>query len=261
MGRARLLTGGGAPGPGGSTVSTTVGGATSVTDVQGIAVTGLIDPVSDDILLSITITPPDPIGAFVGCHLYLEIPDQSATAPFTIGSSPIGGPAGITGPWTPIDLGYQAYSAANQPWQIEISAPSGIDPTVNTTCRVYAVAFSTTAENALVQANQPNPTPSQSFTLESLDAISGASATDVTALSGPISAQVLANDNSTGKLLTPVLVNVSSVPSGIKNWAYQLVVTMGTADPTNPANQRVVSQPMRAAGNVPSGTDGISVNH
>src|SRR5581483_5531353 len=68
-------------------------------------------------------------------------------------------------------------------------------------------------------------------------------------------------DNSTGKLLRPVLVDVASVPNNIPGWCYRLVLTLAGQDPTNPANQRVVTGIETTTGPVPSGTDGITTPH
>jgi hypothetical protein len=40
-----------------------------------IAVTGFIDPVSNTFTLSVNVTPPATLGTFIGCDLFLEIPE------------------------------------------------------------------------------------------------------------------------------------------------------------------------------------------
>jgi hypothetical protein len=226
-----------------------------------ISVTGFIDPVSNTFTLSVNVVPPTTLGTFIGCHLYLEIPDQSSGTPFKIGTSAIGDGSGLTGPWFYIDLGQFPFSES-EPWVITGPAPASLDATQDIPCRLYANPYSTIYEPPLVQANQAGPSPNQTFTLVSLASGSPTSGTNVTSVAGPIVATVLSPVNVSGKLQTPVLVDVSSVPNTIPGWAFQLVVTYGTADPTVAANQFVVSSVQNQAGPVqPSAADGISVPH
>ena len=235
-------------------------------DVTAITVTGFIDPVSAAITLSVGVTPPATIGTFIGCHVYGEFPDQSSGTPLVLGTSALGGSAGLTGPWVPIDCGKQVYVASQQPWTITVPAPPGIDPTVNTPCRVYAVAFSTSTENKLVQANQSSPSPSQTFTLVSLASGTPTAGTNITTLTVASGAQVgivataLAPVNVTGKLQTPVEVLVTDTPT-VPGWCFELVFTFFGQDPTVAANQYVLSGIETQAGPVQAGADGISVPH
>jgi hypothetical protein len=234
-------------------------------DVTGIVVTGFIDPVSAAITLSVGVTPPVG-GTFIGCHVYLEDPDQSSVPAFTVGVTALGGTAAVVGTWLPIDCGDQVYIAPQQPWTITVPGPPGVDPTVDTPCRIYCVAFSTTMENKLVQANQTGPTPNQTFTLVSLASGTPTSGTNITGLTVASGAQVgivataLAPVNVTGKLQTPVEVIVTDTPT-TQNWGFELVLTYFGQDPTVPANQYVLSGIETQAGPVQAGADGISVPH
>ena len=80
------------------------------------------------------IPPPDLGDTYVGTHVYLEIPDQSATANFTVGTNVVGDGSTTTGAWTVQDLGRYTGSG---PWTITGPAPFGFDDTKNTPCRLY----------------------------------------------------------------------------------------------------------------------------
>jgi uncharacterized protein YjbI with pentapeptide repeats len=226
-----------------------------------IAVTGFIDPVTNAFTISVNVTPPATLGTFIGCHLYLEIPDQSSGTPFKIGTSAIGDGSATTGAWFYIDLGQFPFSES-EPWTVTGPAPATLDATQDIPCRLYANPYSAGDEPALIRANQPGASPNQTFTMTSLASGSPTAGTNVTSVAGPIVATVLSPVNVSGKLQTPVLVDVSTVPNNIPGWAYQLVVTYGTADPTVAANQFVVSSVQNQAGPVqPSAADGITVPH
>jgi hypothetical protein len=225
-----------------------------------IAVSGFIDPVTNAFTLSVNVTPPATLGTFVGCHLYLEIPDQSAGTKFTIGTSTIGDGSTTTGAWFYLDLGKFPFSES-EPWTVTGPAPATLNAAQDIPCRLYANPYSSIEEPPLVQANQASPSPNQTFTMVSLASGSPTAGTAVTAVSGPIVATVLSPVNVGGKLRTPVLVDVSSVPNNIPGWAYALVVTYGTADPTVASNLFVASTVQSQAGPVQPLTDGISVPH
>lgn len=236
-------------------------GPNSVPNAQSVSCTGFMNPVSGAITLTVSVTPPSPAGSFLGVHLFLEIPDQSANPAQVVGTSAVGGSAAVTGPWNTMDLGEYTYSAGQQPWTLTSPGSPNIDATLNYQCRLYAVSFSASAENALVQANRSGASPNVAFTLASLASGSKTAGTSVTATSGPIAAAALAPDNSTGKLKTPVAVIVSSVPANIANWCYQLVLTMGNTDPTQAANRFAVTGLQTQAGLVVAPADGILTPH
>ena len=112
------------------------GGSTSpVGVVSAITVTGFIDPLTNNITLTVGVTPPaDP--NFKGCHLYLEIPDQSAAPAFVVGSTPVGGSAAVTGPWVTLDCSKVPYVAAQQPWTVTVPGPIDLDSTKDTPARI-----------------------------------------------------------------------------------------------------------------------------
>jgi hypothetical protein len=254
MGKALGISGTGTGSIGGGS------GPAAPGNVSAITVTGFIDPISGTFTLIVGVTPPSPLGTFIGVHLYLEIPDQSASGSFTVGSSTLGS-APVTGNWNPLDLGDFSYVAAQQPWAVSGPAPVTVDATKNIACRLYAVSISTNGENQLVRHGAPGETPNQTFTLISLASGSPTAGTNVTAVAGPIVATVEPPVNVGGKLKTPILVDLSTVPNNIKGWSYRLVVTYGTADPTKTANQFVVSALFTQAGPVPAPADGISEPH
>lgn len=235
-------------------------------DVSAITVTGFIDPISAAITLTIGVTPPLPIGTFIGCHIYLEVPDQSSAQPQTVGASTVGGTNPVTGTWTPIDCGKQVYVASQQPWTLSVPGPPGVDPTKDTPARIYCVSFSTGVENQLVQANQPGASPNQIFTLVSLASGSPTSGTNITGLNTITGAQVgivataLAPVNVSGKLETPVEVLVTDIGTAV-GWSYQLVLTYAGQDPTLPANQFVMTAVQTQGGQVQAPADGVSIPH
>lgn len=237
-----------------------VSGSSTVppSNTSSITVSGTIDPLTG--VMTITVLALQPTGdTSTGVHLYLEVPDRSASAADTVGSSFIGTDK-ITGKWNPVDLGVQPYSAA-QPWTVTALAPLDVNPTIDTPARLYVASVSPTVDTPLVQAGLTGATPNQTFTL-----VSGASrftaqaGTNVTETSGIISASVLTPDTSTGTILFPVLVNVSTVPA-IPGWSARLVVTWQGKDPGAPANQSVVTDVFHAAGDVYGSPDSIATPH
>ncbi len=255
----------------GTAITSTAGAGGSNTtppaNVSAITVSGVIDPTSAQITLTVSVTPPGGGGTFAGCHLYLECPDQSNVTPMLLGTTVLGG-AAVSGTWAPIDCGLQPYVASQQPWTVTIPGPAGVDPTLSTPCRIYASSFSIAVDNKLVQAGQPGATPNQTFTLISLASNVPTSGTNVTTLMGGsgsligITATVLSPVNVTGKLETPVLVDVTDTPANISGWVAQLVLTMAGLNPNNPANQQVIPGYILQAGPVyTTAVDGISVPH
>lgn len=247
-----------------SLTSSGPGGSAAPPNGTALIVSGYIDPITDNISLIVQAAPPSPIGTFLGYHFYAEIPDTSTVAPIIPGRTAVGSgaPAGV---WTTIDCGKKTYAASTQPWYLSPKTPAGLDPTVNTPCRLYAVPFSAGSEGPLVQANQPNPSLNQTFTLMSLAPPKPGSGTNVTTLTaddGPVGVTVIVEppDTSTGKMLTPFWASVTNTPA-VKGWTYQLVVTLNGADPTAVANQFIVTGLLTQAGPVPAGADGIAAPH
>lgn len=237
-------------------------------DVTAITVSGFMNNVSGVITLTVAVTPAISIGTFAGCHLYLEIPDQSANPAAVIGVTPVGGTAAVTGAWSPLDIGFQPYVASQQPWTITFPMPPGIDPTVDVACRLYAVSFSSVIEKVLFQAGLSGASPNQTFSLVSLQSGTPNSGTNVTTLIGgngtPIAivATVLPPQNVTGKLETPVQVILTDTPPATAGWVAQLVLTIGSADPKNQANQQIVSGFIMQAGPVYTpAADGVAIPH
>lgn len=244
-----------------SATPTPASDTTAPADVLAISVVGSYDPISGYATISVSVTPP--AAPFDGCHLFVEIPDGSAAAAFTIGTSDLSGTDPVSGQWTPKDLQQQPYVAAQQPWTLTFPIPANLDLTTTIPCRLYAVSYTTAIENALIQFGQVGASPSQTFSLAPQAVINAppASGTNVTANTGPIVATVLTADNSNGKLRTPVYVVVGSAPTTITGWVGQLVLTYDTADPTLSINQFPVGPIFKTAGLVNAGSDGISVAH
>jgi hypothetical protein len=241
--------------PGGGGLSSTPPG-----NVSSITVSGYIDPIALEISLQVTFTPPSG-GTFTGVHIWLDIPDHGdGSTNVTVGSTPLGNGSTVTGPFNPIDLGVQTNPA--QPWDINLAFPSylGLDPTKNIPCRLYIASISAVVDNTLVQDGLTNATPNAAFTLVSLASGTPTAGTNVTVNCGTINVQVLANDKSTGKLMTPFVALMGSVPSNPpKGWGYRLYITYGNADPTNPANLTPVTDVQTVAGVVPaSKTDAVT---
>lgn len=216
--------------------------------------------------LQVTI-PPSGGGTGIGNHLYLEIPDQSAAAAFTVGTNTVGDGSTTAGPWTILDLGKYPLNDGT-PWTITGPAPFDFDDTRDTPCRLYAVPYSPSYEGQLVRANQPGASTSVPFTLISLKSGSPTAGTNVTTLTGDdgnyvsIVATALSPVNVTGKLETPVLVDLSSTPPNTPDWVARLVLTVGNTDPTQAANQQIVGSIITQSGPVYAAAgDGISVPH
>lgn len=222
-------------------------------NVTGLTCSGFVDPIALEIYLTISFTAPS--GTFDGVHLWLDIPDHGSVTSMTVGSTAVG-TGTVTGPFNPIDLGLQMNPPVPN-WQISLPFPSslGLNANQNIQCRLYASSASAVTVNELVQAGLTNATPNVSFTLVSQASGSPTAATNVTANCGTITVQVLPNDNSTGKLMTPFLALMGSVPSNPpKNWGYKLYISYGDADPTNPANLTPITDVLTTAGVIPAST-------
>ncbi|HLG95520.1 MAG TPA: hypothetical protein VKX49_04325 [Bryobacteraceae bacterium] len=237
-------------------------------NVTAISVTGFVDPSTNAGQLTVSVTAPtDPGDTIVGVHLYLEAPDVSATQPFVIGTSTIGDGSTMNGPFSPLDVGKWPLSQA-QPWTVPFTLPPGLDASIAIASRLYANPYSVSYEPKLVQANQAGATPNQTFTLVPTNSGASADGTNVTTLTGgdggPIGivATALSPVNVSGKLETPVLVDITDTPANTRGWAARLVLTVGNANPTDPANQQIVSDIITQAGPVyaPKG-DGITTPH
>lgn len=242
-----------------STVTNPTSDTTAPGDITGLTVTGSFDPISGYATISVGVTPPS--APFTGCHIFIEVPDQSANPAFTVGISDLSGTDSVAGRWSPIDLAQQPYISDQQPWSLTFPIPDSVDRSGDLSCRVDVVSYTTIVENALVQFGQAGASPSVVFTLTRRVSHVPASGTNVTANMGPIVATVLPVDNSTGKLKTPVYVIVGSAPIGITGWVGQLVLTYGSADPTVLANQFPVGPIFNTAGPVNAGHDGITLPH
>jgi hypothetical protein len=182
----------------------------------------------------------DPNNLIRGGHLYLEIPDISSNPDFTVGTSPIGGSGTITGNWNPLDLGRFPYDPAQQPWQAHIDNTMA-NIMAEETLRLYVCSYSDTVDNTLVRATNPtDPSPSIIVTVDPPFADKPGAATNVTDLPGAITAITLPDDNSTGKLLTPVQVFIASVPN-TQWWVMRLILTWNGDDPNDPNSQSVAT--------------------
>jgi hypothetical protein len=258
--------GGGAILPGGGDTSGTPTGAGATPgNVSGISVSGVLDPKAFEITLTVSFTAGS--GTFSGVHCWLDIPDHGsatdATAKLTVGSSTVG-TAKVAGPFEPIDLGLQ--TNPTQPWTFNCAFPqyTGLDPNQNIPCRLYISSISSMTDNVLIQDGLTNATPNCAFSLVSLASGTPTAATNVTVNCGTITCQVMPNDNTTGKLLTPVWATMGSVPSNPPaGWGYRLYISYGTMDATLPANLTAVTGTETVAGIIPppSASDGIQVAH
>lgn len=248
-----------------STGTGTGGGGVAPLPIVALVIdSSSLDPRTNVASLTFHITPPG--GTFTGVHLYAEIPDQSDVVTFVTNTSTTDSAAKTQGIWAPIDLG--KYTITTETLNITFHVPDGLNLTHDILSRLYASSFNTDVENALVRAGLSGATPNTTFTLRSTVA-APAAATNITTLSVAagglvgIVATALAPDNTTGKLVTPVIVLVSDTPVQ-PGWCFRLLVTLGNADPTLKANQQVVSGVCTDAGPVPLNAatpDNIAVPH
>jgi hypothetical protein len=275
---------------GGGSTGNTGGSSTPPGNVGTITVSGFIDPTTLAMTITVqVVAPTDPGDTITAGHLYLEVPDQSAGASFTVGTNVIGDGSTTQGPWAPIDGGIQPIAALVAGVTFTVPGPPGINASVNIASRLYVNSVSANGENKLVRANQSSPTPSQTFNLISLASgtpTSGTNVTTLTTTTGPVTIVATADSpvNVNGKLETPVVVIVANVPTGlvpIQNssgrpgaapkmgkWAYRLILTYAGQDPTVPGNQFVAAAgPFTQAGIVGQSTyelasaDGVSEPH
>lgn len=236
---------------GGNPSGTPTGAGAPPGNVSDISVSGTVDPNSKEIFLTVTFTVGT--GTFTGVHIWLDIPDHgTGSGSMTVGSSSVG-TSSVAGPFNPIDLGVQTNPA--QPWNISCAFPSylGLDPTKNIPCRLYIASVSTMTTNQLIQDGQPNATPNAAFTLVSTASGSPTAGTNITANVGALTVQVLGNDDSSGKLMTPFLAQIASVPSPLPTgWGYRLYIYYSQTDTPTFSDLTPVTDVQSVAGIVPA---------
>lgn len=91
----------------------------------------------------------------LGVHVFAEAPDQSYTDPFVLGVTTVGGSEGVSGEWSPIDVGRFPYEPG-KPLVMELPQP----PTATESRRFYLVSYRDRIENTLVRHGEANATPS-----------------------------------------------------------------------------------------------------
>lgn len=223
-------------------------------------------PTDDTLQLTINLSlASNPNNFVLGAHIWIEIPDRSAVVAYRVGHSPVGAHP-TTGVWRPIDLGKHVFTAG-EPIIVEGSYSSLLADV--TKIRIYASSYSKDIDPPLVRATLAVPTPSTQITVIPPDTrTKPAAGTNVTVVSGAVSAVVLADDDSTGKLRTPVAISVASVPTNEPWWASRLVLTFDNVDPTDPNNQTIITGNFTSAdwanftaGLIPAGPDGINTPH
>jgi hypothetical protein len=214
---------------------------------------------------SVSVTSTNPGGTFKGVHFYLEIPDLSG-AQVVDASSTLTGNDVLSSQWIYQDLGRQSFDSTQQPWILDLIVPVGQDLTKDIPCRLYGVPYSDQVESRPVRNGLSGASPNVAFTAVSLGSGTPSAGTNVTTLTTASGSSVglvvtaEAPDNSTGKLKTPFLADVTDTPD-VKGWAFQLVVTFGNADPGVAANQFIVSGIETDAGQVVAAADGVSIPH
>jgi hypothetical protein len=207
----------------------------------------------------LSITPPVTLGTFIGCHLYLEFPDQSAGSTFAVGTGALG-TDGLQGTWAPLDLGLFPYDVTQQPWTVPV--PAEVDLSTSVAARIYAPSYSTAIDNTLVRAGLAGASPNATMTVVAPVRVKQGSGSDVTPLlvTG-VTATVLAAVSVSGKLKRPISVTVdfTGLPSVMPtNWAYQLLGFANNDLTTDPV---LASGAFNYAGVIGSGPDGITVDH
>ena len=201
------------------------------------------------LVVSVSATPPSPMGTTAGAHLYYEDPDQSAGSTLKLdGTTALDGSSLIQGNWAPEDQGQYPYIAAEQPWTFTIA-----DPLPGTSIRVYVQAYGTNFDPVPVRCGQAGATPSSTFTVPPYTAKEG-SGVEYEPLVGGITADyplkqgaTMTDQVVTGKKETPVAVYVdlSNLASLPHDFAFA-VIGVWDNDPT--AAQMIFGAPMSAVG-------------
>ncbi len=238
---------------GGNNTGIPAGGGAVPGDVSGITVSGAVDPVSLEISLIVTFTPPSDSGdTWTGVHAFLDIPDHGDGSTTAVVGTAVVGTSQVLGSFNPIDLGLQ--TDPTQPWYFSCPFPGslGLNPNVNTPCRLYLASISVVSANELIQDGQPNATPNAAFTLTSLASGSPTAGTNITTNCGTIICQALGTDNSTGKQMSIFLATMGSVPNPLpKGWGYMLYLYTGSGVPTSTAGMTPLTGVCTTAGIVP----------
>jgi hypothetical protein len=238
---------------GGNNTGIPAGGGAAPGNVSGITVSGTVDPIALEISLIVTFTPPADSGdTWTGVHAFLDIPDHGDGSATAVVGTAVVGTSQVQGPFNPIDLGLQ--TDPTQPWYFSCPFPGslGLNPNVNTPCRLYLASISVVSANELIQDGQPNATPNAAFTLTSLASGSPTAGTNITANCGTIVCQPLGIDTSTGKQMAPFLATMSSVPSPLpKGWGYMLYLYTGSGVPTTTTGLTPLTGVCTTAGIVP----------
>jgi hypothetical protein len=231
------------------------------------------DTTARTVTLYVSVTPPSPIGAIQGGHVYIEFPDQSApgVVAFTANVTLPGG-GRPTGAWAPKDLGKFPWVPTQQPWQVTFSSPN---LSLIGTARVYVQAYSATQDATLVRANQPSPTPNATVTLTPFTApkinsgvnVTSFLVTNITPLNDLNYVNgVAATVEIAGLLRTPIAVTVdlSGLPNPVPdNWDYQLMGFINGDITTAPVlSSGMFNFPLPTpSGSYGAGPDGITLYH
>lgn len=105
---------------------------------------------------------PDPIGSFVGVHVWADIPDGGAEAKwFADGSVLADGSHYATREREPLDLGRYTYST-DSPYLAIVVVDA---PAITLTARFYTPSFAISAENPLHMVDEDSPSPSVTLEL------------------------------------------------------------------------------------------------
>lgn len=217
-----------------------------------------------NVRLTIPVTPPGTMGTTKGGHIYVELPDQSASTTARMdGTTIMDGSFVMQSDWAPLDLGKFPYLATEQAWIVDFG--TNLNPIPAHNLRVYVSSYSDDVDTPLVRAGLPGATPSVVVSLAGLGLpakpASGSNVTHdlVTGISGSVSAAV----SVSGKLKRPIscTVDLSGLSASVSpHWGYQLLGFVNGDINTAPVLASGVITDT-AGGLIPAGPEGISVAH
>src|ERR1035438_2519665 len=228
---------------------------------------GSYDVDAAELTIVLAVHPAGDLGTIVGGHVYLEVPDQSATGTttFRLATSALASADKLRGTWRPLDAGQYPYVATEQPWTVTLAIKTNTLHAGGsvTNVRAYVSAYSDDVELPLVRAGLTGETPSIVCAVDPNVKKPGSGSSDAPNVDS-ITAVCLTNDNSTGTLRTPIAVTVTGLPNPMPpGWGYEVCLTWDETFPdyTDPNVGQVASGIFDTEGLIPAGPDGITAPH
>jgi hypothetical protein len=217
---------------------------------------GIVNPHTLSIVLTVSFTPPSPIGNYTGVSLWLLIPAApGADAVQTVSGSTTVASNTTVANGLPNPIFIQSFENPTLPLTVTTLFPlvNGLNPQMATPCTLYC-----TSNSAVNNPPVSMTTPSVNFTLEPSTGTNPTAATNVTTdIVQELIVTEVGSQTVSGKMITGLLAIVTGIPDTLPTgWNYILVGVQGTNDPTVAANQQKLTGPETVEGPVPAPPSG-----